>query len=214
MRLGVTTNTAPIRFAACSTQIKSRRGAIIQPDLVQGDLKVTNLITTQRTTRLSSASREAEGYLELGMHGHALRVLQRRGKLVHADPWACFLMGESLRELSRCREALYPLRRSAVLEPSRSETWLAIGWCYKRTGQIQEAIVALERAIALSPGEAILHYNLACYYSLANRRLAAIRRLRRAIDLDANFSQLVPHESDFDCMRSDPSFRMLVQTTS
>ena len=52
---------------------------------------------------------EAEGYIELGMNEHALRSLQRRGALVHGNGRACYLMGETLRELSRYEEALLPL---------------------------------------------------------------------------------------------------------
>ena len=51
---------------------------------------------------------EAEGYLELGMPGHALRALQRFGRAVHGDASGCYLMGESLRLLSRYGEAIVP----------------------------------------------------------------------------------------------------------
>ncbi len=164
----------------------------------------------RRQCQLASTAREAEGYLELGMHTQALRSLQRRAPLVHSDSRACFLLGESLRELSRFREALFPLRRSATLRPEEMPTWLALGWCYKRTGQLAQAIDALERAVAISPREAILHYNLACYYSLTNQRLQALRCLKRSFDLEPAFITLVEDETDFDGMRRDPAFRMLM----
>lgn len=164
--------------------------------------------------QLDSASREAEGYLELGMHQQALGSLQRRGKLVHSDHRACYLLGECLRELSRFGEALFPLRRSAELNPETSETWLALGWCYKRTGRLGDAIRALEDALRHTPDDALLNYNLACYYSLADCRLPALRRLKRAFDLDRSLCDLVAGESDFAPLRSDPGFRMLMATTS
>ncbi len=121
---------------------------------------------TRNRIILGRAIEEAEGYFELGMLEHALRALQRRGALVHGDGRACYLLGEALRELSRYEEALLPLERSADLFPDDIRVWLALGWCYKRTGQLAKAIDALERAVKVDPSEGVLHYNLACYWSL------------------------------------------------
>ncbi|MEN0111472.1 MAG: tetratricopeptide repeat protein, partial [Planctomycetota bacterium] len=121
--------------------------------------------------QIETAAREAEGYLELGMHRHALRSLERRGGLIAADGHASYLMGECLRELRQYREAIAPLRRAADLRPQTCETWLALGWCYKRAGSLADAIASLESALRFTPDDALLSYNLACYYSLAGRRL-------------------------------------------
>lgn len=167
-------------------------------------------ISTRHRMQLDSASREAEGYLELGMHTQALRSLQRRGKLAHSDDNACYLMGECLREMDRFDEALYPLRRSVELNPDRTESWLAIGWCCKRTGRLEDATQALEQAVRSNPDDALVQYNLACYYSLAGRRLDALRRLKQAFDLDGSLRGLVRDEPDFDPMQADVGFRMLL----
>lgn len=166
--------------------------------------------TARCRTLLRCASREAEGYLELGMHVHAVRTLQRRGSLVHGDARACFLLGESLRELRRYREALFPLRRSTELSPASTDTWLALGWCYKRSGELVKAAEALERALRVTPDEAILHFNLACYYSLLRRPLAALRTLKRAIRIDPAMKSLIDEEADFDPLRRDPAFELLL----
>lgn len=160
--------------------------------------------------QLDCATREAEGYLELGLHRHALGSLQRRGKLVHSDGHACYLLGECLRELGRFEEAVFPLRRCVDLDPSSTEGWLALGWCYKRADQIEMAVWSLEQALRSAPDDALLHYNLACYYSLVNRRLDALRRLKRSFDLDPGFREMVATEPDFDPLRSDVGFRMLL----
>lgn len=171
---------------------------------------LTKPLLTRQRTQLDSATREAEGYLELGMHSQALRSLQRRGTLVHANARACFLMGEALREMRRFDEAIYPLRRALALRPKAAETALSYGWCAKRVGRLGEAIHALEVAIAESPEDALLHYNLACYYSLAGRRLDAVRRLKTAFGLNGALRELIANESDFDAMRDDIALRMLL----
>jgi tetratricopeptide (TPR) repeat protein len=159
---------------------------------------------------LTRACLEAEGYLELGMPEHALKGLQRRGPLVHGDARGCYLMGEALRELRRYRDAVYPLRRSLELIPDDTRVCMALGWCYKRIGSIDEAIGALERAVKVEPGDAILHYNLACYCSLARRRRRALDHLAQALEIDGNFRDLVGDERDFDPIRDDPQFQSLV----
>ena len=162
--------------------------------------------------QLHRACLEAEGYLELAMGEHALRTLQRRGHLVHGDARACYLLGETLRELRRYREAVFPLRRSLELIPDDVHVALALGWCYKRIGQLDEAITALERAVAIEPGEAVLHYNLACYCSLARNRRRALQHLASALDIDGNFREMVADEPDFDPLRQDPLFQTLTAT--
>jgi len=152
---------------------------------------------------------EAEGYLELGMPLHALRALQHNGKIVHSDARGCYLLGESLRELHRYREAIFPLSRSLDLIPDDFHVCLALGWCYKRVGQIDLAIESLEHALAFEPGEAILHYNLACYWSLVSDRRRALRYLAEALEIDGNFRDLVVGETDFDPLRNDPLFQSL-----
>jgi Flp pilus assembly protein TadD len=166
-------------------------------------------MSSQARIQLHRACFEAEGYLELAMPQNALRALQRRGHLVHGDARGCYLLGEALRELSRYREAVYPLRRSLELIPDDVHVAMALGWCYKRTGQLDEAISALEHAVAVEPGEAVLHYNLACYWSLARNRRRALQHLAHALDIDGNFRELVSDEPDFDNIRHDPLFQTL-----
>jgi tetratricopeptide (TPR) repeat protein len=164
--------------------------------------------------QLQRTCTEAEGYLELMLPEQALRTLQRRGQLVHGDARGCYLLGEALRELRRYREAVYPLRRSLELIPDDTRVCLALGWCYKRTGRLEDAISVLDRAVRLEPGDALLHYNLACYWSLAHNRRRALQHLANALDIDGNFREMVRDERDFDPIRNDPLFQSLTGAMS
>lgn len=118
-------------------------------------------------------------------------------------------MGESLREMQQYREAIFPLRRSLELIPDDIHVWLALGWCYKRVGHLDRAIESLEQALDVEPGEAILHYNLACYWSLARNHRQALRHLADALDIDGNYCDFVHDEPDFDPLRDNPLFQSL-----
>ena len=101
------------------------------------------------------------------------------------------------------------LQEAADLLPSNIHVCLALGWCYKRTGRLDNAIAAIQRALELEPREAILHYNLACYFSLAGEKRRCLECLSRAVKLDSKYRIEAGEEPDFDPMRSDPDFQAI-----
>jgi tetratricopeptide (TPR) repeat protein len=156
---------------------------------------------------------QAEGYLELGMVEHALEVLDRCEQLARLPEHGLYLRGQCLRELGRFREALDPLWQAAQSNPENIGTWLALGWCYKRTGKLDRAIESLEEALSVEPNDALVHYNLACYWALAKNKRQALNYLRKAFALEEDYRSLVAEESDFDPIRDDPAFQALMRVT-
>ena len=159
--------------------------------------------------RETKIQRAAEGYLELGMPQHALDTLARLGDPDSLDGHALYLRGEALRAMERYPEALLPLIQAARREPENLHVWFALGWCYKRTGQINLAIRSLERVLAVEPTEALVHYNLACYWSLAGNKYRALEYLSQALEIDPDYRRLIDDEPDFIPLRSDPQFQAI-----
>lgn len=159
--------------------------------------------------RRKQCIQQAEGYLELGMADHALAALATLEAAESLGGHACYLRGEALRELERYEEGLEWLRQAADASPDNIHIWLALGWCYKRIGTIDMAIESLDRALAVDPSEAIIHYNLACYWSLARNPGQALGYLAQALEIDTNYRDLVHDESDFDAIREHPGFQAL-----
>lgn len=155
---------------------------------------------------------EAEGYLELGLAARALEILQSRPDWATMRFEASYLTGEALRELGRYREALKPLEVAAALRPGDRGVAIALGWCYKRTHRLAQAIDALERAVREGPEEPLLHYNLACYWSLAGNAAKALDELATALELGPALQHLIAEESDFDNLRGDADFERLTST--
>jgi tetratricopeptide (TPR) repeat protein len=159
--------------------------------------------------RRAKIQREAEGYLELGLGRNAISVLGRLGDPTDFDGRSLHLWGEALRTLERYDEALVPLERAAQEDPEDLHVAIALGWCYKRTDQLDRAINTLERVMDYHPDQALLHYNLACYWSLARNKSAALEYLAEALRIDSDYAQLVDGETDFDPIRFDPEFQAL-----
>lgn len=152
---------------------------------------------------------EAEGYLMLDMPAKALEILQSRAEWATMRFEADFLTGEALRALGRYREALKPLEQAASRKPGDIGVAIALGWCYKRTHRLAQAIDALERAARENPEDPLLHYNLACYWSLAANASKALDELAVALELEPDLISLIPEESDFAHLRGDPEFERL-----
>lgn len=165
---------------------------------------VASLTRIRRQRILQSA----EGYLELEMPRHALAAISRLNA-EEMNGSALFLKGESLRALGRYGEAIPLLRQAADGAPSGIHIWLSLGWCYKRINRIDMAIESLEEALEADPNQAIVHYNLACYWSLAGNKRNALLFLAQAFELDGKYRDLVAGEADFDPIRNDPQFRTL-----
>lgn len=159
--------------------------------------------------RTNKLQREAEGYLELRLPGLALGALARLSEVSRQAASSLYLQGEALRELARYEEAVPPLRQASKLEPENTHICVALAWCYKRTGRLHMAIGAIEQALAADPNEALLHYNLACYLSLAQRKDESLDHLSRALVLEPQYRFAVDGEADFDPIRSDPEFQAL-----
>lgn len=155
----------------------------------------------------------AEGYLELEMPEHALAAVSRLSA-AEMNGIAFHLKGEALRALGRYTEAIPLLRQAADGAPSDVHIWIALGWCYKRINRIDMAIESLEEGLEADPNLAIIHYNLACYWSLAGNQRNALLFLRQAFELDSQFRELAASESDFDAIRNDPQFRSLTSVVA
>lgn len=153
---------------------------------------------------------EAEGYLLLDLPARALAILESRADWATMQFEASFLTGEALRALDRYREALRPLETAARLRPDHIGVAIALGWCYKRTHRLAQAIDALEVAVRAHPDESLLHYNLACYWSLAANPARALKELAAALALEPGLRGRIGAESDFDPIRDHPEFQKLV----
>ncbi len=153
---------------------------------------------------------EAEGFLMLEMPLRALEILQSRPNWATMQFEASFLTGEAQRQLGDVREALPHLERASRLKPGHLGVAIALGWCYKRTHRLAQAIDALEQALRLDPEEPLLHYNLACYWSLANNPKRALEALIAALEREPDLHSKLADEADFEPLRGHPAFDRLI----
>jgi tetratricopeptide (TPR) repeat protein len=169
--------------------------------------------------------REAEGYLDLitvfgdrmpckpdvrdSLANRVLSTLDRIDNPGGMKAHILFLRGQALRSMDRFVEAVPLLREAAEYEPQNVHIRLSLAWCYKRCRRLDLAIQALEEALEADSSLPIVHYNLACYWSLAGNVKLAVTYLSQAFDLEPDYRDHVNRESDFDPIRNHPHFLAL-----
>lgn len=170
--------------------------------------------------------REAEGYLELisvladrwpprelnrdRLARRALDLLRPLESYRWHRSDVLFLKGVALKCMEQYADATVPLQKASRIDPENYHILLSLAWCQKRCGRLDLAIRSLERGLAVDSEQAILHYNLACYWSLADRPARAIKYLAQAFELEPEYRQFVHDEADFDPIRDNPEFQALI----
>jgi tetratricopeptide (TPR) repeat protein len=96
-------------------------------------------------------------------------------------------------------------------EPSGFEIWAPLMPLYE-AGEYAEAADRGGELIKAHPEYPGLLYNIACCESLAGRPADAIEHLRLAIERSDRFRSLAARDSDFDPVRDDPAFKLLVDS--
>ena len=173
-------------------------------------------------TRRKKWLRQAEGYLDLIMAFDdrwplsevertklADAAIERLDSIAHEmkiQSHDLYLRGQAFRLSGRYAQAISCLTQSLSLNSDNVPGYLALGWCHKRTGQLDLAIDALESALVIDGEGSIVHYNLACYWSLSNQPHLATFHLTAALDLNPDFRELIAQEPDFDPIRTHPEF--------
>jgi tetratricopeptide (TPR) repeat protein len=152
----------------------------------------------------------AEGYLFFELPEHALASLAAIEDPHRAVYAVNFQKGLALRQLERHQAALEAFQLAQAEDPDQVPLLLAMAWCYKRTNRLMQAISAMEHAYRVAPDQSIVLYNLACYWSLLGNKTQALSWLGRALRMDQSLRKLIPDEHDFDLLRDDPDFEMMV----
>ena len=123
--------------------------------------------------------------------GRALAALTRITKASGQRARILYLCGQAYRVMQQYASAVAPLTEASQLEPENIAIWVALTWCRKRSQRLDLAIESLETALAVEPRQAILHYNLACYWSLAGNAEFAVKYLAQSLDIDPAYRELV-----------------------
>jgi tetratricopeptide (TPR) repeat protein len=154
---------------------------------------------------------QCDGWLDLRCPERALKLV---GPVV-ASP-AGRSIGLSLRIRANARLGNYPeaLEDLADLRSDHpTNDWIDLteAWCRRRNDDLAGAIRCTDQLIARDSRHHIARFNRACYLALDGDKDAAIDELSMACGLNPDCRTLAIDEPDFDSLRTDERFRLLLR---
>jgi tetratricopeptide (TPR) repeat protein len=142
--------------------------------------------------------------LALGLSSICLLLMPDDPELLHAT-------GYNKMKLGRLEEALDDLRHALKLDPQTPDIWYDYGVTLARMNKRKEARPIFRKVLRLDPRYFWAYYDLACLDAMEENRDAAFRNLNRAVDCGFRDAAYLVHDSDFQGIRADPRWDLIVE---
>lgn len=94
--------------------------------------------------------------------------------------------------------------------PNFFEALIVLGEDYTKSGRYEEGLKIDQRLVQLRPDDPMVHYNLACSYSLLKMPNQSLDALKKAIQLGYRAFSFMKKDTDLDFIRKDPRFKELL----
>lgn len=94
--------------------------------------------------------------------------------------------------------------------PDFTNALIALGDVYTKMGRYRDGLRIDQRLVKLKPKDPIVHYNLACSYSLLRMADSCLKALAEAILLGYRDFAFMEKDSDLDFIRKDPRYKKLL----
>ncbi len=89
------------------------------------------------------------------------------------------------------------------------EALQVLGDAYTKRGRFESGLRVDERLAELRPSDSLVHYNLACSYSLTDKVELALQALEQALNLGYCDFKWLAQDPDLDNVRQHPQFRKI-----
>jgi tetratricopeptide (TPR) repeat protein len=95
-------------------------------------------------------------------------------------------------------------------DPDHVSALISLGELYTAAGRFQEGLEVDLKLVGVFPFEPVIHYNLACSYSLLDRKEEALEALRKAVNLGYDDFETLQNDRDLENIRDHPKFLELL----
>ncbi|MBU7586053.1 MAG: tetratricopeptide repeat protein [Nostoc sp. TH1S01] len=154
--------------------------------------------------------------------GNALRNLGRNedalasyDKALSIQPdyhQAWYNRGNALFNLGRNEDALASYDKALSFQPDDHFAWNLRGIALRNLGRNEDALASYDKALSFQPDFHYAWYNKACCYALQGNIEQTLETLQHAIRLSPDkYREMAKTDSDFDSIREDERFQMLIQ---
>ncbi len=94
--------------------------------------------------------------------------------------------------------------------PDFLDALIALGDAYTKSGRYREGLEIDRRLAKLKPDDPVIHYNLACSYSLLKMSDLSLEALEKAIHLGYQEFDFMEQDPDLEFIRKDPRYKKLL----
>lgn len=101
------------------------------------------------------------------------------------------------------------IERVVQRDPKYVEAWQVLGDDYTRRGRVEEGLQVDERLAQLRPEDPLVHYNLACSYSMTEQFEQAVDSLERALNLGYRDFKWLARDPDLENLRRHQLYRKI-----
>lgn len=99
-------------------------------------------------------------------------------------------------------------------KPNHPDVLAALGDAYTKIGRFEDGLKIDVQLVLLKPDDPIVHYNLACSYSLLRKADLCLDTLQKAVHLGYRDFSFMSRDPDLDFIRSDPRYKELLMKFS
>jgi len=117
--------------------------------------------------------------------------------------------GNKFLKQNNWEEAIKNYKMALRHNKSFDETYINLSTAYLIGKQFEAALKTLNALQAINPKHPLLHYNLACYYSLTEKIALGLESLEFAVANGFNNIQILKRDPDLENLRHDPKFKKL-----
>ncbi|MDR9894100.1 tetratricopeptide repeat protein [Aetokthonos hydrillicola Thurmond2011] len=118
--------------------------------------------------------------------------------------------GFALRQLRRYEEAIASYDKAVEIKPDYHQAWFNRGFALGELRRYEDAISSYDKAVEIKPDFHLAWYNKACYYALQENVDLAVKNLKQAISLNPEYREMAKNNSDFNSIREDKRFQVLL----
>ena len=146
-------------------------------------------------------------------HFNDEKNLHNHDETNHQDPQSQKRMGiyhynegNNLLKQSNFEEAISNYKMALHHNKDFEESYINISTAYLSTKQLDLALKYLNILKSINPSHPLLHYNLACYYSLLGKTAMGMEALKEAIQNGFNDQKTLKSDPDIENLRQSRQF--------
>jgi tetratricopeptide (TPR) repeat protein len=146
-------------------------------------------------------------------HFNDEKNLHNHDETNHQDPQSQKRMGiyhynegNNLLKQSNFEEAISNYKMALHHNKDFEESYINISTAYLSTKQFDLALKYLNILKSINPSHPLLHYNLACYYSLLGKTAMGMEALKEAIQNGFNDQKMLKSDPDIENLRQSHQF--------